>query len=195
MTIFGKHTVRETVDLINDTQWRIDNLQSALDKATDISKDPSLRDDWKTFLSRWQSAKLKAKAILTAAGYIGTVTMTPLASPDVMPAEDIYQDIMRAINAQYPGAYTDHDLAGLQIRIENVAASPIVWTPRPEGKAVDIDLGAYAQANKGTTAVIDAKNAAQAKTEDWIADNWGKLLVGGVATIGTLVALKKIGVL
>ena len=194
MTILGKHTIQELADLVNDSSWQIGDLQRAYERIKNPVTDPGLPIDWALFLKRWDEAKSEAKAYITAAGFLsGATGFHPAASPDVVPAEETYQKVLRALNVHYPGAYDERDLAGLRQRIAKFVDIP--QSPRPKGSALDIDLKGYEVANKGAEGVKQIEKKAEDETKDWAADNWGKIAVGGVAAIGTLVVLKKVGLL
>lgn len=174
MTIMGKHTVTELADLVNDMDWQIAALLKAY-PSLDIKKDATLAADWAAFMERWQRAKYAAKAKIfaikqasTAAGGIWTV------APDVIPVEESYQEILKALNQQYPLGYTEKDYAGLKQRMN--ALGPIHYTERPKGAAVDVDFDLYDKSAKAATGIEQTKD----KLDTTAKDNWMYFALAGV---------------
>lgn len=190
MTILGHHTISETKDLIQDYEWRIDALNKALGsvRVTLLTADPALIDDWDAFLSRWTTAKYKAKAmmLLAATEHAGV--------PDsINPSEDIYQSVLNAGSPTQP-LYTPKDLPGLALRIQKVI--PVTFPPRPSSVAWDFDLAAYKATDTGAKVIQQTGQAAAQAAKGAVVDSAlshpGYYVAGAVGLVGAVWLARKL---
>jgi len=78
-----------------------------------LQSDPTLSADFNAWLAKWKTDRDKAEDMLKGFKYAN-----PLVSEDSIPAESAFEKILKAVNSHYPDRYTDTDLPGLQIRIQ-----------------------------------------------------------------------------
>jgi hypothetical protein len=190
MTMLGLHTVAEVKDQIEEFEWRVHALNKALRSVPDTAAvtDSTLPKDWDDFLSRWTLAKYRAKALLLLA-----MGVHPGAPESVVPAEEVYHDILLASSLTYP-LYTSTDLPGLQERIQKLV--PVMtFPPRPARVAWDFDASAYKASDATAKAATQAGKAATSAVAESVATHPGYYALGAAALVGTVWGLRKLRVL
>jgi hypothetical protein len=190
MTMLGLHTVAETKDQIEEFEWRIQALNKALRSVADTAaaSDATLPLQWDEFLSRWTLTKYKAKARLLLA-----MGVHPGAPESVVPAEEVYHDVLLGSSPTYP-LYTSADLPGLQERIQRLV--PVMtFPPRPARVAWDFDASAYKASDATAKAATQTGKAATSAVADSIATHPGYYALGAAALVGGVWGLRKLRVL
>ncbi len=186
MTILGYHSIAELADLVNATDYKVQQVKAGIESmsAAELALDPTLVPDWFLFLQRWTIAKGHAKQQVTI-----DMIANPLVPADGVPDEAEYKRVLFAISPTDP-LYTDKDFPGLVQRVNKIR--PMNFKDMPKGTAGDIDLSAYKGASKATSALNSLKDDATHATDDWLSNNWGKLLFGGIAAGATLMFINKV---
>lgn len=185
MTILGKHTVAELRELVADKDFAIQQTL-ALYKSSNWTQCPARADwdwDWKNFFERYSTARSTAKQkmfLITAAN--------PLVGPSVMPAEEEYQLILRAITKSGTGLYVKGDLPDLQQRLQNAVRRNIDYSGRPGYSTTDLDMVAYKKAD-GTVKVIEATGTQVQKN---LTSGPALLAFGAVGIVGAAVIVAKL---
>ena len=128
MTLFEHHTTDELIDLVNAKDGDLTVLAGMRASHPQIAaSDPSWDADYARLRSRWDPAKKMADAMIQ----IARVNITTPNS--LLPAEDAYQGIVRAISP-VANTITPDSLAGLTGRMMKIGARPPegYQTPQPK---------------------------------------------------------------
>ena len=187
MTIFGNHTVDELNDLLKAKDYDITQVQAAYNArgpawhAKDANAESAWLVDWHSFLDRYDAAHAKAKAEITAAGFI-------IGPDDLKPVEGSWKAMMQALT-KTEGSYTDQDFQGLHNRLAN-ATGPIDFSGQPTPIAHDTDLAAYQGADSVIKAGEAGAAAAKKSAGDFLTENW-KPIALGVFVLGAGAAIVK----
>ena len=183
MTVFGQNSVAELRDLTNAKDYTVNQVQSGYDafahdwQAKDPETEADWKRDWTTFLVKYKAARA------LAAGAFGKAKVMIGVRDSLIPAPIEYAAILKALR-QTEGVQTKGDLQDLYDRLV-AAGAKVDVSKTPQPKAEDVDLSAYKAAD---TAIKEGKKKVKEAGKGFLADNWGKLLIGA----GALYVAKKI---
>jgi hypothetical protein len=146
MTLFGNHTLAETLDLVKAKNYEIDKVNETV--AGNGGKPPPDADwnqDWTTLQGRYKEA-------------ISKVPSSPPfgISPNAYTTEDEYQGILRALQ-QVDGEVSKGDLQDIWNRLTGEVGPVEETVPQPT--APDSDLQAYKAADKAVKTVEAAQSS------------------------------------
>ncbi len=150
MTILGKHTIAELRDLIKAMSYEVKQIQEGYAAVeadwwtVDSAKAQAWAIDWEAFKTRFKTA-------LSAADIRFAIASNMLGVRDsVIPAEEAYQGVLRAVTVQTDGSFAPTDMAGLHNRLIEVrrtmGKADISFADMPQpGADTDADLAAFVQ--------------------------------------------------
>lgn len=170
MTILGKHTVAEAEELMLQKNSDILRLAGAFlgHEPTWLKKDPAgakaFRNDLSDLLARWRKTRSEVNAVVDG---------TNKSLRDVMPAEDLYQDIIRTLTRN-PGRFQTGDFPDLT---ERLGKQGVNWeAPVIQPSVTDRDLEVFKKADSTTKDIEKAGKTVSS----------GAFLIGSGVLVGIL---------
>jgi len=177
MTIFGKHTLDETRDLLAVADYRFKETGKAYDVLS--TKPADLTHDWETLSAKWSKDRVRFRNLLLAAAFNNV-----LLPASAIATEDEYKQILDYIQFQ---ENVKGSLQDITYRIGQLRGKPLLYENQPGQTTTDIDLDLFKELDKKTKEMDAAADAAKKGAKDAAFSNWG-LMVGGtvlVTLVGT----------
>ncbi len=182
MTLFGKHTVAETRDLIRASDFRINKVIKQYEKvlASRVGPKTSLQSrldsDMSAFVNRWIDVRDNTTLKLAF------IVMTHPVPTEILTCEPEFVDVTNAVSR------TEPRLMDVQQRVENEAAilalPPVNFEGLPSQNSTDVDFAALRKLDAEITkAEIAAKEAAAATQKAAAKLPW-YVWVGGATAVG-----------
>lgn len=178
MTIFGKHTLDETRDLLAVADYRFKETGKAYDALA--VKPDDITADWTALSAKWaKDRKLIAELLI-----VDAVKGFPLPSSAVA-TEDEWKKTLDYIQYQ---ELVKGSLQDITKRIETASGAKILYPNQPAPNSTqDVDIDLFKDLDKKTRDLDAAANAAKEGAKDAAFSNWG-LMIGGtilVTLVGT----------
>lgn len=175
MSIFGKHTLDETRDLLAVADYRFKETSKAYDALA--TKPEDLQHDWQILNEKWGKDRVRFRNLLLAAA-----VNNPFLPASAIATEDIYKQILDYIQFQ---ENVKGSLQDVTYRIGQLSGKPIMYEHQPGQTTTDIDIDLFKDLDKKTKEIDAAADAAKRGAKDAALSNWG-LLIGGTV-VATLV--------
>lgn len=190
--IFNFHSVKDVQDLIAAKSYENKQIEDAAALLTTAQKarDPKWQADWDAFKSRYNTAIIKAAALIAASKAV--LGPADLVTPDkAIPAEPSWDLVLRSLTEDPTKPYKDTDHQGLYSRLlkmNNFKAVDFKDLPQPSPDD-NPDMQAFKRADDMQKAVNQAiaevkeqgKKAGEAAWE-WLKNPF--VIAGGVALVG-----------
>lgn len=182
MSIFGKHTLDETRDLLAVADYRFKETGKAYDALA--TKPEDLQHDWQALSDKWAKDRVHFRnQLLVAAGNNLYLPASAIAT------EDTYKAILDYIQFQ---ENVKGSLQDITYRIGQLSGKPIMYEHQPGQTTTDIDINLFKELDKKTKEIDAAADAAKRGAKDAAFSNLG-LIIGGtiVATLVGTQILKR----
>lgn len=175
MSIFGKHTLDETRDLLAVADYRFKETGKAYDALP--TKPEDLAKDWSVLSEKWAKDRVHFRNQLLIAA--GNNLLLPASA---ITTEDVYKAILGYIQFQ---ENVKGSLQDITHRIEQLSGKQILYSNQPGQTSTDVDIELFKDLDKKTKEIDAAADAAKRGAKDAALSNWG-LLIGGTV-VATLV--------
>jgi len=185
--IAGLHSVSESSDLLENYDFHVSQMAATL--AASTKPDAALSSDFAAFQDKWNKVKTAERTRMGMLLFTNPIQATTSVGRSLIPNEVGYQAITKAWSPTYP-LYTDQDGPGLRKRIVAATGDTTLGanTTAPKFDALDVDLKLYQASDS-------AIKTGQQASANFLQDNYGKLAIGAIGLVGTLVVLRKLRLL
>jgi hypothetical protein len=196
-TIFGKHSLGETRDLLVHTDFRFIQTEKALNaliqRAIELRRQgqainetalAAIGNDWGALYPKWRADAKRFAARLVSIG-----RMYPLNSPATVATEDVWKELVLYLRPE-PDDFVRGTLPDLIRRIEAMG-TPVDLTNEPKMNARDFDFELFGDLNAVTHQMEAAAEALKKTTKTALETYWPVIAIAGglgLMTIGILYA-------
>lgn len=178
MSIFGKHTLDETRDLLAVADYRFKETGKAYDALA--TKPEDLVQDWASLSEKWAKDRVHFRNQLLIAA--GNNLLLPASA---ISTEDVYKAILAYIQFQENVRGSLQDITD---RIGKLRGAPIMYEKQPGQTTTDVDIELFKDLDKKTKEIDAAADAARKGAKDAAFSNAG-LMIGGTV-VATLVGIQ-----
>lgn len=184
-TIFGKHSLGETRDLLAHTNFRFDQTEKALQALIQRSVEErrqgrpineaalgAIGNDWGALLPKWKSDSRRfAQRLVSIARYF------PLNSPATIATEDVWKELVLYLRPE-PNDFAKGTLPDIMRRIEAMG-QPIDLSNEPREDARDFDYEVLGDVTAVTRQLEAAHAAVKQGTKSTLEEYWPVIALAG----------------
>lgn len=186
MTILGKHSVEELKQLLEAFDYTVDQVQKDFNafepewSSRELDKERVWKNEWTALRKRYSSARKRAIFTILASN----VVTLPFS---MIPAEDEYEALRRALKRSPDGPFETGDLQDLYNRLVLAQKRHTDFSemPTPTG---DVDLTVM---NTLGDTLTELKKAKASFASEPVVQNLALYIGGGVFALGAILILSR----